>query len=64
MRRGEEIRIAAKDLTCLVRWMPSLKKSIDDLPDDCLGWGFVFFQRLAGLERGSGPAFAAVVCRV
>ncbi|MBX4178402.1 hypothetical protein [Streptomyces geysiriensis] len=44
MRRGEEVRIEGKDLTHLVRWMPSLKKSIDSLPDDCPGWGFMFFQ--------------------
>ncbi|MFB9466977.1 hypothetical protein [Streptomyces cinereospinus] len=37
LRRGEEVRIAAKDLIHLVRWMPSLKKSIDDLPGDCPG---------------------------
>ncbi|MFF2404940.1 hypothetical protein [Streptomyces goshikiensis] len=44
MRRGEEVRIAGKDLPHLVRWMPSLKKSIDSIPEDCPGWGFMFFQ--------------------
>jgi hypothetical protein len=44
MRRGEEVRIARKDLTRLVRWMPSLKKSIGDTPEDCPGWSFMFFQ--------------------
>ncbi|MEV6995647.1 transposase [Streptomyces sp. NPDC093228] len=32
MRRGEEVRIAWKDLTHPVRWMPSLKKSIGTSP--------------------------------
>ena len=44
MRRGEEVRIARKHLPHLVRWMPSLKKSISDLPEDCPGWPFMFFQ--------------------
>lgn len=44
MQRGEEVRIAAKDLTHLVGWIPSLKKSIDDLPHDCPGWDFTFFK--------------------
>lgn len=59
MRRGEEVRIARKDLTHLVRWMPSLKKSIEDLPDDCPGWNFMFFQPKAEGMAMMGFALAA-----
>ncbi|MBL1102461.1 hypothetical protein [Streptomyces coffeae] len=44
MRRGEEVRIARKDVIHLVRWMPSLKESIDDIPEDGPGWAFRLFQ--------------------
>ncbi|MGW3308112.1 hypothetical protein ACWDG9_16180 [Streptomyces sp. NPDC001073] len=44
LRRGEEVRIARKDLPHLVHWMPSLKVSIDSIPDEGPGWGFTIFQ--------------------
>ncbi|MET7912031.1 hypothetical protein ABZS98_27950 [Streptomyces avermitilis] len=44
MRRGEEVRIARNDLTHLVRWRPSLKETIADIPEDCPGWAFHLFQ--------------------
>ncbi|MFC9951761.1 hypothetical protein ACFVIN_14875 [Streptomyces prasinus] len=44
MRRGEEVRILRKDLTHLVRWMPSLEHSVADIPEDALGWDFTLFQ--------------------
>ncbi|WP_159050586.1 hypothetical protein [Streptomyces cellostaticus] len=44
MRRGEEVRIARGDLTHLTRWMPSLKETIGDIPEDCHGWAFRLFQ--------------------
>ncbi|MET7751924.1 hypothetical protein [Micromonospora sp. NPDC005367] len=34
LRRGEEVRIAKKDLPHLVRWMPSLNEPIDQNTDD------------------------------
>ncbi|ANP51989.1 hypothetical protein J2Z21_008993 [Streptomyces griseochromogenes] len=40
MRQGDEVRIVRNDLTHLVRWMPSLKESIGDIPEDCPGWAF------------------------
>ncbi|MGW3200061.1 hypothetical protein ACWDBD_36950 [Streptomyces sp. NPDC001118] len=43
-RRGEEVRIARKDLTHLVRWMPSLQTYVDQTPEDAPGWGFVVFH--------------------
>ncbi|MFD4412459.1 hypothetical protein [Streptomyces sp. NPDC058475] len=59
MRRGEEVRIARQDLTHLVRWMPSLKKSLSDLPEDCPGWSFMFFQPKAEGMVMMGFALAA-----
>ncbi|MFD9280249.1 hypothetical protein ACFWD7_23590 [Streptomyces mirabilis] len=44
LRRGEEVRIARKDLTHLVRWMPSLKAVIEQIPDGHPGFRFVIFQ--------------------
>ncbi|WP_331763663.1 hypothetical protein OH738_40975 (plasmid) [Streptomyces hirsutus] len=44
MRRGEEVRVLRKDLTHLVRWMPSLEQSVADIPEDALGWDFTLFQ--------------------
>lgn len=50
MRRGEEVRIARGDLTHLVRWVPSLKETIGDIPEDCPGWAFHLFQpRVEGM---------------
>ncbi|MFJ8494966.1 hypothetical protein ACIRBZ_42535 [Streptomyces sp. NPDC094038] len=59
LRRGEEVRIATKDLIHLVRWMPSLKKSIDGLPGDCPGWNFLFFKPKAEGMVLMGLALAA-----
>ncbi|WP_369228560.1 hypothetical protein AB5J52_48835 (plasmid) [Streptomyces sp. R39] len=59
LRRGEEVRIARKDLTHLVRWMPSLKESTDNIPDDCPGWGFTIFQPKAEGIAATGFALAA-----
>ncbi|MEU9546206.1 hypothetical protein [Streptomyces mirabilis] len=44
LRRGEEVRIARKDLTRLARWMPSLNKYIEQIPDGYSGFGFPFFE--------------------
>ncbi|MFH8224865.1 hypothetical protein ACH4C2_37900 [Streptomyces sp. NPDC018057] len=44
LRRGEEVRILRKDLGHLVRWMPSLKETIGDIPDDAPRWIFPIFQ--------------------
>lgn len=44
MRRGEEVRVVHNDLTHLIRWMPSLKDTVGDIPDDCPGWAFRLFQ--------------------
>lgn len=59
LRRGEEVRIGRKDLTHLVRWMPSLKESVDNIPDDCPGWGFTIFQPKAEGIAVTGFALAA-----
>ncbi|MFI6281620.1 hypothetical protein [Streptomyces sp. NPDC050988] len=59
LRRGEEVRIARKDLTHLVRWMPSLKESIEQIPDDCPGFGFTVFQPRAEGMVAMGFALAA-----
>ncbi|MEU9480781.1 hypothetical protein [Streptomyces sp. NPDC048191] len=59
LRRGEEVRIARKDLTHVVRWMPSLKESIDNIPDDCPGWGFTIFEPKAEGMVLTGFALAA-----
>lgn len=55
LRRGEEVRIARNDLTHLVRWMPSLKEPIGDIPEDCPGWDFRLFQ-----PRAEGMAILAL----
>ncbi|MGW3823386.1 hypothetical protein ACWEAF_13955 [Streptomyces sp. NPDC005071] len=52
LRRGEEVRIAGKDLMHLVRWMPSLTKSIEKITDDHPGFGFTVCQ-----PRADGMAF-------
>ncbi|MEU6351622.1 hypothetical protein ABZ896_20140 [Streptomyces sp. NPDC047072] len=44
MRRGQEVRIVRNDLTHLVRWMASLKESIDAIPEGGPGWAFRLFQ--------------------
>ncbi len=44
MRRGEEIRVARGDLTHLVRWMPALRESIDQLAEDAPGFGFAIVE--------------------
>lgn len=44
IRRGEEVRIANSDVQYLVRWMPSLQKSIDRLPPDAPTFAFVYFE--------------------
>ncbi len=75
LRRGEEVRIARKDLTHLVHWMPSLKVSIDSIRDEGPGWGFTIFQpkaegmavmdfALAGLDREAGTGSPPAVRRM
>ncbi|MFE1190124.1 hypothetical protein [[Kitasatospora] papulosa] len=59
LRRGEEVRIARKDLMHLVRWMPSLKKSVEQIPEDCPGWSFTMFQPRAEGMAVMGIALAA-----
>ncbi|MFH8775921.1 MULTISPECIES: hypothetical protein [unclassified Streptomyces] len=59
LRRGEEVRIVRKDLTHLVRWMPSLKEAIGNVPEDCPGWGFTIFQPKAEGLAVMGFALAA-----
>lgn len=44
MRHGEEVRVVRSDLTRLVRWMPSLKERVEDIPEDCPGWTFMVCQ--------------------
>lgn len=58
LRRGEEVRIARKDPPHLVRWMPSLKDSVGNIPEDCPGWGFTMLQpRAEGMAvMGFAPA--------
>lgn len=53
MREGEEVRILRKDLTHLVRWMPSLEQTVADIPEDAPGWDFTLFQ-----PRAEGMAIA------
>ena len=48
LRRGEEVRIAKKDLPHLVRWMPSLKESIDQITDDWPAFAFHIMQPRGG----------------
>ncbi|MET8696831.1 hypothetical protein ABZV65_30325 [Streptomyces bauhiniae] len=59
LRRGEEVRVARNDLTHLVRWMPSLKGAISNIPGDCPGWGFTIFQPRAEGIAVMGFALAA-----
>lgn len=59
LRRGEEVRIAKKDLTHLVRWMPSLKELIDQIGDDWPGFDFCIFQPRADGMKLMGFALAA-----
>ncbi|MGW2706886.1 hypothetical protein [Streptomyces sp. NPDC001340] len=59
LRRGEEVRILRKDLTHLVRWMPSLKESIGDIPEDGPGWSFTMFRPRAEGMAIVGFALAA-----
>ncbi|MCX4538331.1 hypothetical protein [Streptomyces sp. NBC_01669] len=59
MRYGEEVRIAGKDLMHLVRWMPSLKESIEQIPDDLPGFGFPVFHPRAEGVAVRGLALAA-----
>lgn len=59
LRRGEEVRITRSDLTHLVRWMPSLRQSIDNIPDDCPGWDFTVFQPTAQGMAVVGLSLAA-----
>lgn len=59
MRRGEEVRIARKDLPHLVRWRPSLKESIEKIPEDCPGWDFMIFKPRAEGMTVMGFALAA-----
>jgi len=59
LRRGEEVRIARKDLSHVVRWMPSLEESIGNIPEDCSGWDFTIFQPKAEGMAVLGFALAA-----
>ncbi|MDQ0994786.1 hypothetical protein [Streptomyces sp. V3I7] len=59
MRRGEEIRIVRNDLTHLTRWMPSLKETIGDIPEDCPGWPFPLFRPRADSMAIVGLALSA-----
>lgn len=59
LRRGEEVRVARKDLMHLVRWMPSLTQSVEQIPEDCPGWGFTMFQPRAEGMAVMGIALAA-----
>ncbi|MEN8655518.1 hypothetical protein ABCR94_34340 [Streptomyces sp. 21So2-11] len=43
----------------LVRWMPSLKQSVEQIPEDSPGWGFTMFERRAEGMAVMGVALAA-----
>lgn len=54
LRRGEEVRVVRSDLTHLVRWMPSLQEAVNDIPEECPGWGFPMCQpRADGMQPGT-----------
>ncbi|MFE3150036.1 MULTISPECIES: hypothetical protein [unclassified Streptomyces] len=44
MREGEEVRILRKDLPHLFPWMPSLERTVADIPEDAPRWDFTLFQ--------------------
>lgn len=44
LRKGEEVRILREDLAHLVPWMPSLKQTVADIPEDAPGWHFTLVQ--------------------
>ncbi|MFJ9412493.1 hypothetical protein [Streptomyces sp. NPDC101393] len=43
-RRGEEVRIARKDLPHLLPWMPSIQQWIDHITDEWPGFAFTIFE--------------------
>lgn len=60
VRRGREIRVVWDDLPALTRWMPSLAKAMEDVPEDALdGKGFAFFEPQPGGMAVLRAAFAA-----
>lgn len=59
LRKGEEVRVVRDDLPHLVRWMPSLGTSIEQLPEDCEGWAYGFLEPRADGMAAMGFALAA-----
>lgn len=57
---GQEVRIASTRLPRLVRWVPSLRQPIDELPADAPGFTFAYFEpKIDGLAMRTVSSFAA-----
>ncbi|MFE9469295.1 hypothetical protein ACFYNW_37885 [Streptomyces virginiae] len=50
-RKGQEVRVAFAELAKLVRWVPSLQQSIDELPTEMPG--FTCGAQLCALDDGA-----------
>ncbi|MGX5185795.1 hypothetical protein ACWKT5_23960 [Streptomyces avermitilis] len=59
-RKGQEVRVAFAELGKLVRWMPSLQQSIDELPSETPGFTFTYCEpRPTGMTMLALSSFAA-----
>lgn len=60
VHKGQEVRVAFPELPQLVRWLPSLRQPIDELPVDMPGFTFVYCEpRATGMEMMLLSSFAA-----